>query len=248
MRGFVNARSLGLLLLGATLALGFVVGSQSVSRALVKMKQANTIRVKGYAEQLIRSDLAAWSCQITARSKKLADAYRQLEAARDATAQYLQKNEVAGKEIEFLPVRTGIAYALDGNGEKTNVIELYTLRQAVVVRTARVEVIDKVSKTVTELIKQNIEIESDSPTYLVSSINEIKLDLLAKATENAHTRASILAANSRGQIGSLCSASQGVFQITPPHSTEVSGYGEYDTSTIDKKIRAVVTLQFAIDP
>ncbi len=247
MRQFLNARGVAMLLLGICLAFGFTVSAQSVSRALVRMRQANTIRVKGFAEQEITSDLASWTCRITARSKGLPDAYNRLEAARNATAEYLRKQGVAETEIDFLPVDTDTAYARDEKGKKTNTIEFYLLTQSIRVSTGRVDIVDKVSKSVTELIKRDIEIESFSPSYLVSDINEIKLDLLAKATENARSRAEILAANSHGRVGSLCSASQGVFQITPLHSTDVSSYGRYDTSTIQKNIRAVVTLQFAID-
>jgi hypothetical protein len=39
----------------------------------------------------------------------------------------------------------------------------------------------------------------------------------------------------------------GVLQITRPHSTDVSGEGIYDTSTIEKDVTAVVTLTLAID-
>jgi hypothetical protein len=38
----------------------------------------------------------------------------------------------------------------------------------------------------------------------------------------------------------------GVFQITAPYSTEVSDYGMYDTSTIDKQITAIVKASFEI--
>jgi hypothetical protein len=43
------------------------------------------------------------------------------------------------------------------------------------------------------------------------------------------------------------SAQQGVFQITARHSTDTSGYGMYDTATIEKTAKAVVTLEYAID-
>ena len=48
-------------------------------------------------------------------------------------------------------------------------------------------------------------------------------------------------------MGALISASQGVFQITARHSTEVSSWGVYDTSTIEKTVKAVVTLEYAIE-
>jgi len=38
----------------------------------------------------------------------------------------------------------------------------------------------------------------------------------------------------------------GVFQITSPNSTQVSDYGVYDTSTLNKDVTAVVNVTFAL--
>jgi len=50
----------------------------------------------------------------------------------------------------------------------------------------------------------------------------------------------------KGIVGPLISADQGVIQIVPVNSTEVSGEGIYDTRTVVKTIKAVVTLEFAV--
>ena len=78
-------------------------------------------------------------------------------------------------------------------------------------------------------------------------MEQLKLELLGNATKNAYDRAKALAENSRGKVGALNSASQGVFQITPVDSTDVSDGGEYDTTTIEKKVKAVVTLEYHIE-
>jgi hypothetical protein len=59
-------------------------------------------------------------------------------------------------------------------------------------------------------------------------------------------RAEELAKNSGSEVGKLKYASQGVFQITPVNSTDVSDYGIYDTTTIEKSIKAVVTIEYSI--
>ncbi|MFN2352064.1 MAG: hypothetical protein ABR497_08980 [Kiritimatiellia bacterium] len=48
-------------------------------------------------------------------------------------------------------------------------------------------------------------------------------------------------------MGALISARQGVFQITTRHSTDTSGYGTYDTTTIEKTAKAVVTLEYTVE-
>jgi hypothetical protein len=107
--------------------------------------------------------------------------------------------------------------------------------------------VEKVSKDSSDLIRDGIEFRSYSPVYTFSTIEKIKLELLASATQNAYERARTLAENSGGKAGKLVSASQGVFQITPLNSTDVSDEGEYNTSTIDKMVKAVVTLEFNVE-
>ena len=70
--------------------------------------------------------------------------------------------------------------------------------------------------------------------------------MLAVATADAKKRAERIAEAAGGKIGVLRYAKMGVFQITPVNSYDVSWYGENDTSSLDKKVRAVVTATFAI--
>ena len=71
--------------------------------------------------------------------------------------------------------------------------------------------------------------------------------MLAKATEDAKQRATSMANSTGNKIGFMRSAKMGVFQITSVTSTDVSDYGENDTSSLDKKVMAVLTASFAIE-
>ena len=71
--------------------------------------------------------------------------------------------------------------------------------------------------------------------------------MLAKATENAKLRAESIVSSVGNKIGTLQSAKMGVFQITPVTSTQVSDYGEDDTSSLQKKVMVVVNTSFSID-
>ena len=86
-----------------------------------------------------------------------------------------------------------------------------------------------------------------SPEFLYTKIEDLKLDLLAKATQNAKARAQTLATAGGAKLGNIMSATQGVFQITTPLSTETASYGMYDTSTVEKDVRCVVNAQFEIE-
>jgi len=70
--------------------------------------------------------------------------------------------------------------------------------------------------------------------------------MLEKASENAKQRAEKMAKATGNSIGFMRSARMGVFQITPVTSTDISDWGINDTSSLDKKVMAVVTVSFAI--
>ena len=48
------------------------------------------------------------------------------------------------------------------------------------------------------------------------------------------------------RVGKVKQIKMGVFQITPPDSTEVSDYGINNTTTIDKKVTAVANVVFKV--
>ena len=238
---------LAMFLLGTTLALGFTLSASILSQAVVRMRHENTIKVKGIAETTVDSDTANWKAVYTVRNPVLAKGYAELESQQKLVQAFLTDANVPTEECIYSAVSLRTENKRDAQGHLTNELESYILSQSVELKSKNVDRIDKVSKTVTQLIKQDVEIESFAPQYICSSVEKIKLDLLAKATQNAYERAKTLAENSSGKVGSLSSATQGVFQITPVDSTEVTDYGSYDTTTIKKNVKAVVTLEFRID-
>ncbi len=71
--------------------------------------------------------------------------------------------------------------------------------------------------------------------------------MLAEATKNAKQRAENMVHATGNLIGTMRSARMGVFQITPVTSTDVSDYGENDTSALEKTVMAVVSVTFSIE-
>ena len=70
--------------------------------------------------------------------------------------------------------------------------------------------------------------------------------MVGEATKNAKERAQSMVKSTGDKIGSLNSAKTGVFQIVPKESTDVSDYGINDTSSIQKKVVAVVSATFTV--
>ncbi len=233
-------------LLGSTLALGFGWAATQVSSALVKMRQEQVIRVKGYAEENVTSDQGTWTCSFSVREAALMLAHERIEQQRSQVLAAITGRGFLANAIHVHPIGIGHEMRLDEKGNRTNTVEWYLLTQRITLTSSNVTLIDASARTITDLIKNGIAIDSQAPEYVYTGIESKKIDLLAKATQNGRLRADTLANNSGGKIGGLSSASQGVFQITPLNSTNVSDYGAYDTSTIEKTVKAVVTLEFQV--
>lgn len=232
---------------GATLPVGVVLSTHLARRSFEKVKlRDQTISVKGYAEKAITSDLAQWSAAFTARHAQMVDAARQLDTARAGVLAFLASRGFPAEQVELSPVSIGLRYVKNDKGNDTNQIETYVLTQRVAIGSTDVRRIADTARAASDLIAQGIEIDADAPTYLFTKLDDLKLEMISQATANAHERGQRLVSHSPNKLGDLRSASQGVFQITPAHSTEVSGSGVNDTQSLDKVIKAVVTVEYAI--
>jgi len=241
-----NTKS-NLLPFGVVLALGMVLSTGIFSGAFERTRPSSrTIQVKGYAEKRITSDRAVWTGTFSSRATELVAAYDKLQKDLGTVTAYLEKRGIARDSIEVSAVSTIALYKPNESGERTNEIEVYVLNQSVTVSSADVGLVTSVANESTSLIKDGVEISSQNPRYFYTKLDDLKLEMLAAATKDARLRAEMLAKNSGGKVGPVRSAEQGVFQITPPYSTDVSGYGVNDTSSLDKTIKAIVAVEYSL--
>jgi len=71
--------------------------------------------------------------------------------------------------------------------------------------------------------------------------------MISEATKDAKARGDAIVNVSGSRLGTIRKAETDVFQITARYSTEVSNSGSYNTTSIDKDIRAVVAITFAVE-
>lgn len=236
-----------LLSFSVPLAIAIVLAAALVSRTIEKVKQPKrTVEVKGYAEKEITSDMAVWRSRISADAVSLTEAYKKLESSQTATLDYLLKSGLNKEQIEISAISTEEKYVKTPKGVNTNKIESYTLSRDIKATSPDVKLIADLAGKSSELIKAGIKFSSFAPEYFYTKIDSLKIDILGKATLNAKKRADQLTENSGSSTGRLIWARQGVFQVTPRYSTEVSNYGMYDTSSIEKTVKCVVTIEYFV--
>lgn len=238
-----------IIILGICIAVATIVSSVILSSGVLKVMKftREQISVTGSATKEIRSDYIIWSGTFSRRDSSLKSAYANLKSDLEKIKSYFISKGVADDEITVSSVTTAAVYRKNEKGNDTNDIQYYILSQAVEIRSNDVDKITVVSRESTELIDQGVEFASQAPEYFYTKLDELKLEMLSKASENAKQRAENMVRAAGNRIGLMRSARMGVFQITPATSTDVSDYGTNDTTSLDKKVMSVVTVSFAIE-
>lgn len=237
----------GNFLLGIALAIGLIISAYIVSDTVRDVKLQNqTIEVKGFAEKKIVSDYAIWDATFQRFSYDQVSAYSIMEEDLSQVLEFLKSQGISENQVVISAVQSRTQYKLNDQGYSTNIIDGYVLSRSISVESDNVEKIDEIYRASSVLIKQGLYFETYSPRFLFTKLDDIKIEMLGAATEDAKNRATILAEKSGSKVGALKSARQGVFQITPANSTDISDYGMNDVSSIEKTIKAVVTIEYNV--
>jgi len=248
MEGIKFLRSTQIIILGICFVVATITSTVILSKGLLAIKKfsGQVITVTGSAEKKITSDFMVWKLNFSRRDIKMVAAFDLLKEDLNIVKGYLVGKGIKEGEIIIAPVATTVLHKKNEKGNDTNEIEGYILAQEIEVRSGDVVKVTDVSRQATELIEKGLEVISQSPEYFYTKLPELKLAMLSEATENAKKRAESMAKASGNKIGSIRSARMGVFQITPVNSYDVSDWGMNDTTSLEKKVNAVVNVEFAI--
>lgn len=238
-----------IVVLGVCIAFATIVSTVIFSHGLMKLMkfQREVISVTGSAEKKILSDYMVWKLDFSRRDAQMTVAFNKVKEDLKVVNEYLTSKGIPAKDIVISPITTEVLYKKnEKSGKDTNEIEGYKLSQEIEVRSADVQNVTSISREATELINQNIELISNAPEYFYTKLAELKIEMLREATKDAKKRAGEIASSSGNKIGVIRSAKMGVFQITPVNSYDISDWGSNDTSSLEKKVNAVVKADFAI--
>lgn len=224
-----------------------VVSKAYKSRGEQASRAQQEMTVKGSARTGVISDLGVWSINISGEGADLQQAYSVLEFGADRVQAFLVEQGFAENEINLSAIDTSTHRVRDRDGRETQQIAGFTLRRTFTVTSTNVAQLARAAGEVTRLLQENIRVASSAPEYTYTKVGDLKVEILGEASKDARARATQIAGNAGCRVGEVRRANMGVIQITRPNSTEVSGYGIYDTSTIEKDISVVVTVTFAVE-
>lgn len=234
-----------LVLAALVLGLCFLAAAVFVSWTIYKIKQAgNTLSVTGSAKEKVISDSVKWRSEFTRQvfASDLSAGYAQMKKDQKVVNDFMKENGVKEDEMSISPVFMDQVYKYDQSAPRE-----YVLRQNVVVQSSEVDKITALAKNVQKLIDQGVVFATQSLEYYYSKLPEMRVNLLSSAVRDAKARADKIAESSGKKVSSVQSASMGVVQVLTPNSVEISDYGTYDTSSIEKEIMVTVKVVFKLE-
>ena len=213
--------------------------------------RAGNISVTGLGEVDFESDQVIWSGRFEASSVDLGEAFAKIKAQRSKVEAYLIEKGVPKDEIQFEQVSTYEREKSVYNDQGKYVgseFDKFELNQRVVVNSNDLDLVASVSREISELLNEGVQITSEKPDYYYSKLDELKLNLIEKASENGRIRAEQIAKNSKSDLKGLKSARLGVFQILGYNSGEsYSWSGTFNTSSRWKTASITVKMDFDVE-
>lgn len=241
---FKKIENYQLLIIGVFFSVSIIISTGIVTRTLSR----SGVEVTGSAVSVVKSDSATWDLELTTAAKSKKQAFEKLLNNKMMVLEFLKSKGFNATEIE---VQNAVSYPIfkkaTDTGEDTNIIDHFEISQIFRMTSNNIQMVKEASLDAENLLNKGIDVRSNPPSYFYTKLSDLKIKLLNEASEDAKRRAKAMLKSTGSHLGSIKSVKTGVFQITPPNSTEVSDYGVYDTSTVDKKVTAVTQITFRIN-
>ncbi len=258
----MNENRRGLWGFGIILGISLIVAVVIVGNVIdyVKTYNNSVITVTGVAIKKVESNDVKWRSTITENAgpsaADLESASRRMHADLDQVLSYFKENGVTASEITVSPLRVNPVYRTSNGmyagkfyGGMSGTLTGYSLSEDIVVESANVAGVTGVARSASQyLVGQGIVFASQNPEYFISesTLNSIRNAMLDKALANARSQAEAITEGVGASVGNLRSSSVGVTQITAVNSTNISNYGYYDTTSMEKLITYLVHATFTM--
>jgi hypothetical protein len=232
-----------LIIVGLILGISLVAAAFIVSGTFLNIKKLdNIVSVSGSAKLAVTSDSARWTGSFSRSSlaSDLKGGYAQMKIDEKAVNDFLNAQGFQGK-FEISPIFMNEVYKNDQNAPKE-----YNLTQNIEVKSEDVNKMKELAKSAEKLAEQGIIFSANPVEYYYNELPSVRVSLLPEAIKDAKARAEAIAGSSGKQVDAIKSVTMGVVQVMPVGAVEISDYGSYDTSSIEKEIMVTVKAAFGL--
>lgn len=224
------------------LGLGIVIAASIGSYAFYRVHTlGNTLSVTGSATQKVEADTANWTIAVNRTALESEVPSTQTKVASDASqvVAFFKDAGVSDDDITTSTVYVDQIFSSDSNAPRS-----YTVHEDITMKSNDPQKVDALSKDLGKLLSKGVLVSAQAPQYYVSNLPELRVSLIGKAVQDAKARAAEIAKATGQKVGALESASGGVVQVMAPNSVDVTDYGSYDTSTIEKQVMVTTHATF----
>lgn len=207
------------------------------------------ISVTGSAAMDFTSDLIVWNASFSKKDFDLKTSYKLIKEDRNSINEFLLSKGVKEANITFksIDIKKDYKYKtkFNNDGDKVDSEKIftgYTLAQHVEISSSDVDLIEKISNEVTDLIEKNVFITSNPPRYYYTKLGELKIEMIKSAAQDGLLRALTAIEGGGGDLGELLETSIGVFQILGKNSNDNFSWGG-TLNTLHKKKTAFVNVK-----
>lgn len=226
------------------LALGIVVSVLIGGLFFYKIRTFdNTLSVVGSTRQKVTSDSGKLTIQLQRVSPQttLSSGYASMASDLKKVTTFLTGKNINASSMVVSPVSSYELY------DQNKSIKDYQLSQTIEVSSNDVYMLDALAKEVPNLTTDGLLVNVLSLEFYYSELPTLRVNLLENAIADAKARAEKLALSTGSKVGKLKSAGTGVVQVLSVNSVDISDYGTYDTSKIEKEVVLTVKATFVVN-
>lgn len=234
----------GLVLFGILIGISFIIG-MSIFGYLLYLSRLpqKTLTVTGSARERVIADVAKWTSNYSVKvsESNLQDGFRLMKSYEKTILEIFKESGIDINQLNLSAVSVSELYV----DPQLQSERLYVLSQEIFLETNDVQNIAEKSKNIIQkVLDTGIAFQASRVEYYYSKLPEKRIQLLSQAVRDARRRAEEIAKSGGLKVGKVISAKSGVVQVLAPNSVEISDYGSYDTSTIEKEIMVTVNVVF----
>lgn len=222
------------------LALGVVVFGVVISSSINRFSSRDrVVTVRGLSEREVPADKVTWPLIFKELGNDPAEIFRSLDNKNSMVANFLKQEGLSDAEISINPPKVVDRYADSWSQKDIN--NRYVATGMVIVNSSKVELVRKIMKKQTELMKMGIALITEDYganriKYEFSGLNDIKPAMVEESTKNARATAEKFAKDSDSELGKIRRATQGQFSIT----------NRDENTPHIKNVRVVSTIEYYI--
>ena len=180
------------------------------------------VQVKGLAEKEVEATLAIWPLSFSESATDLKSLYKKMESTSLTVNNFLLNNGLKKSEIIESPPEVTDRFTYNYK-ERHKIKERYQIKKVFTVKTEDINKVIEARKKTGELLSKGVllakEDWSNKTSFSYTKLNDIKPEMIKKATEAAREAAEQFARDSNSKIGKIKDARQGFFSISDVDST-----------------------------